>query len=195
MPMVEQDGRDIDAEERDLLRRSRGGDRAAFEALVGPHLPAARAFAARLLGNLDDAEDAVQDALIKTWSRLDAFRGEGRFRSWLLRIVFNQSTDQRRRATTRRGHEQAVPTQWMSRPEPAPGAALEQRETLARVRRAMDALPDKQRAVLHLRVVEELSYDEVGRVLDLTPGSARVYLVRARAELRARMAAELDAER
>ena len=192
MPIAEQDGHSIETEERDLLRRSRDGDRAAFEALAGPHLPAARAFAARLLGNLDDAEDAVQDALFKTWSRLDAFRGEGRFRSWLLRIVFNQCTDQRRRAATRRGHELAEPRQRPAGHAPGPRATLERRETLARVRRAMDALPEKQRAVLHLRVMEELGYAEIADVLELTPGTARVYLVRARAELRARMAGELE---
>jgi RNA polymerase sigma-70 factor (ECF subfamily) len=171
----------IEIDERTLLERCLAGDRLSFEALAAPHLATARSFAARLLGNLDDAEDAVQDALLKAWRGLSGYHGrKGSFRGWFLRIVFNQCTDTRRRAEARRRHESAVPQPASS----APGARLEQRELLARVHAAMDTLPAKQRAALHLRVTDEMDYREIGEVLKLTPASARVYVVRARAVLR-----------
>ncbi len=164
------------------------GDRSAFERLLSPHHAAALALAARLLGSPDDAEDAVQDALVKTWTTRDALAGVRDVRAWFLRVVFHRCLDVRRRLETRRGHEQAVPAG--SAPSPEEGSA--RRETLRRVREVMTELPPKQQAVLHLRVFEELDYAAIGAVLDLTPHSARVYLVKARAHLRARLSRELE---
>jgi RNA polymerase sigma-70 factor (ECF subfamily) len=178
----------IEIDERALLERCLAGDRQSFEALAAPHLATARALAARLLGNLEDAEDAVQDALLKSWSGLRGYRGpRGSFRAWFLRVVFNQCTDSWRRAEARRRHELAAPRPAL----PAPGTRLEQRELLARVRIAMSGLPAKQRAALHLRVAEEMEYREIGEVLKLTAASARVYVVRARAVLRELLGAEV----
>lgn len=174
--------REIELEER-LLARCEAGDRAAFEELLGPHLAASRSLATRLLGNVEDAEDAVQDALIKTWKALPSYRA-GTLRGWFLRIVYNQCTDARRRRDTRRTYEERTP---VSRPAPPDEHAVH-REALRRVADAMEGLPPKQKAALHLRVVEECSYDEVGAVLGLTPRSARVYVARARSVLRETLA-------
>jgi len=175
----------IEIDEATLLARCLAGDRPSFESLAAPHLAAARSLAARLLGNLDDAEDAVQDALLKAWRGLAGYQGRrGTLRAWLLAIVFNQCSDSRRRSMARRRHEDRARRPLAAGPRGDPGARLEQRELLARVRAAMDALPAKQRAALHLRVTEEMGYREIGEVLLLTPASARVYVVRARAVLR-----------
>jgi RNA polymerase sigma-70 factor (ECF subfamily) len=142
-----------------------------------------------LLGNLDDAEDAVQDALMSAWVHIDSYRGAGSsgVRSWFMRIVFNRCTDLRRRASTRRQHETAAPERPIVLPDPRP----EHRETLARVRAAIGALPPKQRAALHLRIMEDMTYKQIADVLDITPGTARVYMVRARSVLRDQLGEEL----
>ncbi len=171
----------IDIEEQSLLEQCLGGDRTAFEQLLTPHYAVARSLAGRLLGNLEDAEDAVQDAMLKTYLNLASYQPQrGTLRSWFLRIVYNQCTDARRRAQTRKRYEDLVPVE----PPSAPERGLELRESLARVRAAMERLPARQRAALHLRVVEEMEYREIGRVLDLSPQSVRVYVVRARSALR-----------
>lgn len=168
-----------DDEEDRLLARVRAGDRSAFEALVSPHVTVARSLAVRMLGNVDDAEDAVQDALLKTYRAIDSARSG--FRPWFLRIVYNQCVDAGRRRDTRSGHESAAAV-----PATATtgSAAPEQREALARVRSAIERLPERRRAALHLRVVEGMAYAAIAEVLGITAASARVYVVRARNELR-----------
>ncbi len=180
-------GPEIDDEEEQLLARLRAGDRSAFEDLVAPHVAVARSLAVRMLGNLDDSEDAVQDAMLKAYRGLDSFRGG--FRAWFLRIVYHQSVDATRRRSTRKGHESRAAVSPEASTQTA--GAIEQRETLARVRAAIDTLPARQRAALHLRVVEGLAYRAIAEVLGITPGSARVYVVRARSILRDRVGGEV----
>ncbi|GJM22686.1 MAG: hypothetical protein DHS20C15_26010 [Planctomycetota bacterium] len=152
------------------------------------HHDQALALAARLLGNHEDAEDALQEALIKTLRHLHRAEPDRGFRSWFLRIVFNQCLDTRRRRETRKRHEQA------STPAPIASASVESRargrESLARVRALMESMPPKQAAALHLRVFEEFDYEQIAGVLGITAGSARVYLVKARRRLRAELGEE-----
>lgn len=199
MPTICRDTPVIASTNDTLVERLRSGDRSVFEALVAPEYGVARGLAARLLGNLDDAEDAVQDALLKTYRSLASFRGTrarssdaaqeplAGFRPWFLRIVYHQCLDARRRREARRRHEdKALPA-----PPADALALLEQRESLARVTAAMVRLPTRCQAALHLRVVEELSYAELASILGITPGSARVYVVRARAALREQLGEDL----
>lgn len=173
---------------RGELLDAKAGDRAAFERLVAPVHDAARALAVRMLGNLDDAEDAMQDALIKTYRGLAALPDDVDFRGWLLRVVYHQALDGLRRRRTRARHEAAQPVGTAG----AAGDESARRETLRRVHEVMAELPDKQRAALHLRVHEGLDYARIGAVLGLTPASARVYVVRARSHLRDRLGTELE---
>jgi RNA polymerase sigma-70 factor, ECF subfamily len=174
--------------EQELLARALGGERPAFEALAGPCLPSGRALAARLLGSPEDADDALQESLLKAWRGLAGVRPEVPFRAFFLRVVFNQCADQRRRRATRRRHELAV----RPAPERAASDRSAQRETLAKVAAAIAQLPARQQAALHLRVFEELDYRTIGAVLGITERSARIYVVRARSVLRERLAAELE---
>ena len=174
----------------DLLE-AKDGDRAAFERLVAPRFGAARALAARMLGNLDDAEDAMQEALIKTHRGLAALPDDVAFGPWFLRVVYHQALDMLRRRGARARHE-TVAASAASAATAAGGDLPAQRETLRRVHEVMQELPEKQRAALHLRVHEDLSYEQIAAVLGLTAASARVYVVRARSHLRERLAAELE---
>lgn len=181
--------RTITNSRRGDLLEAKAGDRAAFERLVAPQFGAARALAARMLGNLDDAEDAMQEALIKTHRGLAALPDDVGFGAWFLRVVYHQALDLLRRRGTRARHETVA----ASTAAASGGADLPaQRETLRRVHEVMQELPEKQRAALHLRAHEDLSYDEIAAVLGLTAASARVYVVRARSHLRERLATELE---
>jgi RNA polymerase sigma-70 factor (ECF subfamily) len=168
--------------------REPAGTRQLFEQLVGPHHDMAVHLAMRMMGNLDDAEDAVQEALLKAYRHLETFRQVQRPRAWLLRVVFNQCLDARRRRDVRRRHEERIE----GKLAPAADVGSAQRDSLRRVREVLAELPAKQQAVLHLRVFEQSSYEEIGAVLGLTPRSARVYLVKARAHMRARLGREME---
>jgi len=172
---------------KDDLNLARNGDRAAFGRLVKARYAAALALACRLCGNPDDAEDAVQDALLKTWRHLPELRDGRVFASWFLAIVYRQCLDGRRRRDTRRRHEDAV------RPGVAVGVTewAQANELMACVREGLDALPARQAAALHLRVFEQLGYGDLALVLGLTRQSARVTVARARRRLRALLPEEL----
>jgi RNA polymerase sigma-70 factor (ECF subfamily) len=176
-------------DDTDQIERDQGGDRAAFQQRIGPHHALALGLALRLLGNHDDAEDAVQEALLKTYQRREALDEVSDERSWLLRVVFNQCMDARRRRASRTRHEHA---QLAASSSPSPEEGSARRDVLRRVREVLGELPPKQQAVLHLRVYEELDYASIGKALDLSPQSARVYLVKARAHLRQRLERELE---
>jgi RNA polymerase sigma-70 factor (ECF subfamily) len=181
-----------DAEAR-LLDAARSGDLAAFERLIHEHARAAGHLAARLLGNREDAEDAVQEAVFKAHRALAAFRGDCSFRTWLLRITFAVARDQLRK-------RQRMPRLAVAPADPAtailggsdPGVAAGDRERLATLRAAIDELPQKQRAALLLKVYEEMPHDAIARVIGSTVGATRVYLVLARRSLRRRFAAWLE---
>jgi RNA polymerase sigma-70 factor (ECF subfamily) len=179
----------ISTDARDELKRCRLGDRAAFGRLVRAHHGAALGLAQRLLGNHDDAEDALQDALLKTYRNIASLRDGAGFRAWFLRIVYHQCLDARRRRQTRWRYESAVEPQAPAQPSDRAGLA----ETLARVRAILQELPAKQAAALHLRVFEHMAYDELAAVLGLTSRSARVYVVKARRHLRERLGPDLEA--
>lgn len=177
------------ADEISDLEAARRGDREAFGRLVRAHHDQGLALAIRLLGNREDAEDAMQEALVKTLRHLDRVDPARGFRSWFLRIVYNQCLDARRRREVRRRHEkgaahvEAVPSSGARR--------VDERESLARVTALLAELPPKQAAALHLRVFEEFDYAHIAEVLSITPASARVYLVKARKHLRAELGEEL----
>lgn len=179
----------ISTDVRDDLKRCRKGDRAAFGRLVRAHHGTALGLAHRLLGNHDDAEDALQDALLKTYRNIASLRDDAGFRAWFLQIVYHQCLDARRRRQTRQRYEQAAPPQPYA--QPSERAALA--ETMARVRATLHELPVKQAAALHLRVFEHMSYDELSAVLGITSRSARVYVVKARRHLRDRLGPDLEA--
>lgn len=166
------------------ISAAKGGDRVAFEALIREHARAAGRLAYRLCGSRDDAEDIVQDAFVKAFFRLDTYRGDAAFRTWLLRIVFAAAHDSLR---NRARHGKAIDsarTQVRSETMPDPS----QRERLDAVRRAIEDLPAKQRAALHLKIYEDLDHSEIARVIGSTTASARVYLALARQSLRRRFA-------
>ncbi|HWX95240.1 MAG TPA: sigma-70 family RNA polymerase sigma factor [Solirubrobacteraceae bacterium] len=191
--------------EEQLLDAARDGDEDAFGALIETHRSALYAHCYRMLGSAEDADDALQDALLRAWRGLPRFRGGSPLRSWLYAIATNASL----RAIERRPNR-VLPIDYgpPSDPHEAPGAPLtesiwidplpdaslgpdagyEQRETveLAFIA-ALQLLPARQRAVLILRDVLGFSGAEVAALLDTTPASVYSALQRAHRTVDARL--------
>src|SRR3954471_19663968 len=203
------------ASERELLAAARGGDEGAFERLVDPYRGELHAHCYRMLGSVHDAEDALQDSLLRAWRGLSGFEGRSSLRSWLYRIATNASLtmiDKRPKRVLPIGYgpaadphggpgEPLIESVWI---EPyaddhfgledglaGPEARYEQRESveLAFVA-ALQNLPPNQRAVLILREVLGFSAKEVAEALDTTTASVNSVLQRARATVDERLPAQ-----
>jgi RNA polymerase sigma-70 factor, ECF subfamily len=175
--------RDLSLAERDdaeLVRRTTRGELTAFEQLVDRHRPTVVRVAARIVGS-DDAEDVSQDAFLRAFHRLEHFRGEAPFRSWLLRITHNAALDHlaRRRAEPVDPETLDAAEASPSRP---PADRLELRERIERMERKLRGLSPQHRVVLVLRDAEGLTYEEIADITDTPLGSVKGRLHRARRE-------------
>lgn len=167
------------------MEQARAGRLEAFETLVRRHEGVAYRVARRMLGP-DDAEDATQDAFLRAFHRLGDFRGESSFRAWLLQIVRNTALNaiQARRAEPHEGIEELVEAEaGRTCSARTPVEHLERRERLERLEAKVQLLPPAHRAVLALRDIEGLSYEEVATVTETPLGSVKGRLHRARSEL------------
>jgi RNA polymerase sigma-70 factor (ECF subfamily) len=183
-----------------FVARLRGGDEDAFAALVRATSARLLAVARRMLGNEDEARDALQDAWLAAHRALPEFRGTARVSTWLHRIVVNAALMKlrSRRRRPEASLEDLLPdfdAQGCRHEEPPaslPDAerALESRRTLERIRSAADRLPPLYREVFVLRDVEELDTAEVAALLGVGEGVVKIRLHRARQALRTLLARE-----
>lgn len=169
-----------------VVRRVLAGDADAYAIIVDRYHDRYARYAARLVGNREDAEEALQDAFVRAYRALDRYEERERFGGWLLRIVVNEC---RTVAARRRRHEQRFPdcdvATWASAERDAaaehPSEGAERREELAR---ALARLPVEQREALLLKYVEELSYDEIAAVTGAGTSALKMRVKRACARLR-----------
>jgi RNA polymerase sigma-70 factor (ECF subfamily) len=176
-----------------LLAAARAGDQDAFTALLVPHLRALHVHCYRMLGSLDDADDALQEAQLLAWRGLSGFEGRAPLRHWLYRITTTTCLK-----VIRARHRVPVPASdvfylqpypdrllnQLSAGDPDPAAAAEQRDSVALAFvAAMQQLPATQRAALILRDVLAYSPTETARLLDTSVAAANSLLQRARATL------------
>jgi RNA polymerase sigma factor (sigma-70 family) len=177
------EGRPLD--ERELVLRAQRGDARAFEQLVRPHREIAFRVAYLITRNPADAEDAAQEALVKSWRALGRFRAGSPFRPWLLRIAANEARN-RRRSTSRREALAlrvaiaAPPGEAAPSPEEAAVAEDERRHLLD----ALERLPDGSRLVLECRYLLGLSEEETAAALGLRRGTVKSRSARALDALR-----------
>jgi RNA polymerase sigma-70 factor, ECF subfamily len=168
------------SDDADLVRRSTRGELAAFEELVDRHRPVVVRVAGGIVG-AEDAEDVSQDAFLRAFHRLERFRGEAPFRSWLLRITHNAALDHLARRRAEPVDPQAVDATQPSAVR-APAERLELRERIERLERKLRGLSYEHRAVLVLRDAEGFSYEEIAEITDSPLGTVKGRLHRARRE-------------
>lgn len=186
-------GRREDAQPDDaaLVRAAQSGDQAAFAEIVKRYQRRVYRVAYGLTRSHEDSDDLAQEAFVRAWKALARFRvGEPLF-PWLARIVTNLAYSlfrhRRRRPETSIEPLVEAGMQWGTEDDPAGHAA--DRERAAHLGEAFEELSEDHRAVLVLRVVEGLSYDEIASALEVAPGTVMSRLSRARAELKSRLAA------
>jgi len=175
-------------DENALLARARLKDEAAVRDLIRLHNRRLFRMARSILRDDDEAEDAVQEAYVKAFTRLAQFREEAAFGTWLCRIVLNEALGRlrRRRAavdrisveTTGLGAE-IIPFPFTSRPAD-PEQSMEQQQIRQLLERAIDDLPDGFRAVFVARLVEGMSIEETAELFGLKPETVKTRLHRAR---------------
>src|SRR5262249_62399993 len=154
------------SDERELIQRCIAGDTAAFEPLVERYRQRVWRLAYQILRDREEAWDCTQEAFVRAFHSLPSFRGQSAFYTWLFRITVNVATDRQRArgAQARAFGAERVPEEEWRRITPDPGAgpdkAAVQSEQRERIRRALNALPPKARAIIMLSDVEGLSYRE-----------------------------------
>ena len=167
----------------DLVGETLAGDMAAFEELVDRHRAVVYRVAARVVGR-EEAEDVTQETFLRAYHRLRRFRGQSAFRSWLLRIAHNTAVNAARR---RRPVPVEVDTEGdAAAVAPAarePVSALEESERRERLELKLGDLRPEHRAVLVLRDLEGMAYDEIATVTETPIGSVKGRLHRARQEM------------
>jgi RNA polymerase sigma-70 factor, ECF subfamily len=179
-----------DEEETHLIARCVAGNVEAFRPLVHRYQRLVFAVAFRMLGSRADAEDIAQQAFVDAFNALDRFRPEGRpraFSTWLLRIAVNRSKDVlKSKRRTEEPLDRDVPggEAAFAYDPPTPETNASQGERRAHLGAALLKLPTKYREVLILRDAEDLSYEEIRRILRLPITTLKIRVVRGRAMLR-----------
>ena len=190
----DEDGAGTDRAAEELLERIRHGDADAFERVAREHAPRLFRLALRLTGRREDAEDLVQETLVRSLPALRGFRGNARLSTYLVRALTNlwknrlRSRSRSRLVDWFRGHratdeDAAAPPDAV---DDAPSALerLEEAERATTVRAAVTRLEPNRRLALLLREVEELSYEEIAEMTGVPVGTVRSRIARARDDLR-----------
>jgi RNA polymerase sigma-70 factor (ECF subfamily) len=177
----------------ELVDRLKAGDGRALDDLFRRHRDAAYGIAYRLLGNPEDALDAVQESFIHVLRGIQTFRGQSSLRTWLYRIVTHASLDYRRyralRTTDSLDGESAEPRAAAGQRTPADEAA--DRDLRAAIEASLANISEKNRAALVLFALEGLSYQEVADVLGISVGTVMSRIFNARQRLRELLASEI----
>ena len=179
----------------DLVARARRGDPAAFGELVDRHRSAVYRAALAALGSPADAEDAAQDAFLLAYRRLDSFRGDASFKTWLLTITWHQAINRRRSLTSvwrrmvapKTDEDAEAAMARIASAGPSPEQAAEQEQLRRGIREAIRALSPTLRDTLLLAQAGDYSYDEIGAMLRVPTGTIKWRVSEARRVIKKRL--------
>jgi len=179
------------ADDLRLINRFKAGDISAFEEILIKYQDRIYNVCRYMLGNAQDAEDAAQDTFIKAYRNLSDFRPDSSLYTWLYRIGVNTCLDYKRRpffASIFGGtHEDDEVMNKLQSDEPSPERLYESKQTGHALRAGLKQLSEKFRTVLILKEIEGLSYEEIAEVLDISIGTVKSRISRAREELKQQM--------
>jgi RNA polymerase sigma-70 factor (ECF subfamily) len=168
----------------DAIRRAQQGDADAFEAVYHEHAGRIYALCLRMSGDAQAAKELVQDVFVRAWEKLETFRGESAFSSWLHRLAVNVVLMDRR-SRARRAEDSLDEGEETA---PMPAAPARSPELKMDLEQAIAALPRMARQVLVLFDVEGYSHAEVGKMLGIAEGTSKAHLFRARGLLKETLA-------
>ncbi|UFZ04725.1 RNA polymerase sigma factor [Bradyrhizobium ontarionense] len=168
-------------EDKELLDRLSAGDEIAFRLLVERHIDRAYAIALRIVGNAADAEDVVQDTMLKIWTHRGRWQhGRAKFSTWLYRVVSNRCIDIHRKPRTE--NVDVVPEVADGKPDAV--SVIERAEMNDILEAAMQRLPEQQRVAVILSYHENMSNGEIAEVMETTVAAVESLLKRGRQQLR-----------
>ncbi|MDN4984934.1 RNA polymerase sigma factor [Bradyrhizobium arachidis] len=168
-------------EDSELLDKLATGDEVAFRMLVERHIDRAYAIALRIVGNAADAEDVVQDTMLKIWSHRGRWQhGRAKFSTWLYRVISNRCIDLRRKP--RNENVETVPE--VADGQPGAVEIIERNELNCMLELAMQRLPEQQRIAVIFSYHENMSNGEIAQVMDTTVAAVESLLKRGRQQLR-----------
>jgi RNA polymerase sigma-70 factor (ECF subfamily) len=168
-----------------LVERLRGGDSSALEMLYRQHHEAVRAFARRLLGHPEVAEDLVHDVFLGAPAAFRQYRGESTLRTFLISVAVNKAKHHVRAASRRRSMLERFAIEPGKAGEVAPDEAMQRRQMAHELQRALERLPLEERVVVVLCEVEERTSGEVAAIVSAPEATVRTRLFRAKRKLRA----------
>ena len=178
-------------EESRLIQRASAGDAAAFNSLMGMHERRMYAVALRMCGNPEDAQDCLQEAMLRIYRAIGGFKAQSSFSTWVYRITMNACLDELRRRKNRPNTslDGLYDAGW----SPVdPGATPEKHAMTVDMRRQLQVfireLPEDMRAAVVLRDVQGYSYEEIAAMLDANVGTIKSRISRAREKLREKIA-------
>lgn len=180
--------------EREWIEQVLSGDQDAFVHLVKAYEKQVYHLCLRMVGNSEDAADLAQEAFFKGWKGLKFYKFEASFSTWLYRLTTNVCIDflrkQKRQATVSLTMEEEEDSQETELPDrqPLPEEQLLKKERQKQIRQAMEGLEEEARLILTLRVVEDLSYEQIAQIMDLKIGTVKSRLARARERLKKSLA-------
>jgi RNA polymerase sigma-70 factor (ECF subfamily) len=183
-----------------LVELARGHNLQAFEALMRRHNRRLFRVARGILRDADAAEDAVQEAYLRAFTRLDTYKPTGRFSAWLTRVAYNEALMLRRREHDQTVSLDQVPEESITPAEtdlpetPTADQYVEAAHARALLEHAIDALPENFRMVFVLRVVEGLNVRETAESLEINANTVRTRLFRAQRQLRSDLTQRLRGE-
>jgi RNA polymerase sigma-70 factor (ECF subfamily) len=184
------------SDETQLIERALRGDRSAFAQLVELNQDRLYASMLHVTGSPDEAEEVVQEAFIRAFLKIDTFQHNSQFFTWLYRIAFNSALSRRRRK-----HARVSLDHWRENnglevvdQGAAVDAPLLQRERVKMVREALRLLTEDHRAILVLREMDDRSYEDIAEILDISIGTVRSRLSRARNQMKLLLEAMQRAE-
>jgi RNA polymerase sigma-70 factor (ECF subfamily) len=170
-----------------LATRAAAGDAQAFGSLYVRYRKMVYTLALRTLGTDADAEDALQETFLRVHRALPRFRGESKLSTWIWRVALSVSLTQRR---SRKRAAASIDDAGSAEPAdtgPSSEDAAAARDDAAVLRRHLEELPRRDRAILHLRYHEEKSFEEISELMGVPVGTAKSLVFRAKAELRRNM--------
>ncbi len=184
--MSDEAARQEDALESQAIAAVKGGDRNAYDYLVRKYTRRVVSIAWGIIRNAADAEDLAQEAFVRAFQSIDRFKSGEPFGPWIYRIVTNLALDVMKHRTKFRD-EELTDVQPASRRDSADLPAVTS-EIAGRIDRALESLPEMQRIVARLFLVEEFEHAEIAGMTGLTEGTVRSHLSLARKKLREQLA-------
>jgi RNA polymerase sigma-70 factor, ECF subfamily len=167
-------------EDSALIEFALAGQSDCFAALTNRYLPAVRRRIGSIIPNRTDADDVLQEVLVKVWLHLSTFRSESTFQTWMTRVAINEALQSYRRMRSKAAFQPARDFDVFVSPNDSPYQSLAREQTAQVLRKAIVELPSKYREMVILRDLEQLSVSETSERLQLTVAAVKSRLYRAR---------------